>query len=81
MRFCIGGEYQQVGGGVPSAALTGVNLVRIHAVRVLPGGPADGTVCGKPYNRLEAAADWESHLARVGGMRCATCEVGTDSER
>lgn len=56
MLFCIGGKYRQVGGGTPRAALVGVNLVRIHAVRVLPDGLAGGTVCGQTYDRLDAAA-------------------------
>jgi hypothetical protein len=59
MRYCIVGETRQLGqnssGGimVPS----GWNLVRLHAVRMLPSGPANETACGQEYASLRAGVE------------------------
>jgi hypothetical protein len=79
MRFCIGGEHQQVAGGGLAAPLSGWMLVRIHAVRMLAGQPEARTICDLPYEQLDTTTDWESHLARMGVERCAACEAQTGS--
>jgi hypothetical protein len=46
---------------------SGWNLVRLHAVRMLPSGPANETACGQEYASLRAGVDWED-LGRTRSM-------------
>jgi hypothetical protein len=77
MRYCVAGEYQSVGGDSMAAVMsgqTGTLLVRMHAVRMLPGGPAGTAACGYVYGpgslRSEA---WDQRLSATRNLLCEPC--------
>jgi hypothetical protein len=57
---------------------SGYNLVSIHAVRMLTGGPANETVCCKEAAQVQADIDWEDLKANtVQAPRCESCKTET----
>jgi hypothetical protein len=82
MSYCIAGEYRQVGGGSMTAlnsGQTGTQLVSVHAVPVLPSGPASSAVCGYAYDRVHLHDDaWDNPVIVAGAPRCELCTSGTE---
>jgi hypothetical protein len=57
---------------------SGWNLVSIHAVRMLTGGPANETVCRKEATHVRGDIGWEDLRANtVQAPRCESCKTET----
>jgi hypothetical protein len=74
VRFCLGREYQRVGGGALGAP-AGKNLVRVHAVPMPAAGPGLRAVCGRLVGEVDVTTDWQGLMAFTGPERCASCEA------
>jgi hypothetical protein len=75
VKYGVAGEYRFIGSADTDALMyapTGTVLVRMHAVELLPNGPANGTACGREYSRL-GQGDWESPMTSASGLMCQDC--------
>jgi hypothetical protein len=84
MTYCVAREIEQFGQNATSAAFapSGWNLVALHAVEMLPSGPANTTVCGQAYADVRADVDWYDVKANtVTAPRCDSCKTETGFNR